>query len=276
MINNFLLSIRKRGNEKENRVYSVSPLFGNKTGNFQEIIGLLSGIKADLIVLPELFATGYTFTSRDELESLAEATDRPAETIGFLKDISFLTGAVIVGGFLEKENGDYFNSSVMVYQDKTIGIYRKIHLFKKEKKWFRPGNRPLEVYNVNGMRIGMMICFDWIFPEICRSLALKGAQVVAHPTNLVMPYCQQAMVTRCLGNRVYAVTANRIGTEKRGSEENTFTGGSQVTSYDGTVLSSASADKNCLVLSEIDPDLSDNKRINEFNDILKDRRPEFY
>jgi predicted amidohydrolase len=253
-----------------------SPLFGNKIGNFQEITGLLSGIKADLIVLPELFATGYTFTSRDELESLAEETDRPAETIAFLKDISFLTGAVIVGGFPEKENGDYFNSSVMVFQDKTIGIYRKIHLFKKEKKWFKLGNRPLEVYTVNGMRIGMMICFDWIFPEICRSLALKGAQVVAHPTNLVMPYCQQAMVTRCLENRVFAVTANRIGTEKRGSEENTFTGGSQVTSYDGTVLSSAPADKNCLALSEIDPDLSDNKRINEFNDILKDRRPEFY
>ena len=253
-----------------------SPRFGKKAGNFQEITSLLHGVKADLIVLPELFATGYTFASRDEVESLAEETDRPGETSDFLKDISSLTGAVIVGGFPEKENGDYFNSSMMVYQDKTIGIYRKIHLFKKEKKWFRPGNRPLEVHNVNGMRIGMMICFDWIFPEICRSLALKGVQVVAHPANLVMPYCQQAMVTRCLENRVFAVTANRIGTEKRGDEENTFTGGSQVTSCDGTVLSSAPADKHCLALSEIDPDLSDNKRINEFNDILKDRRPEFY
>jgi predicted amidohydrolase len=254
----------------------TSPRFGNKAMNFREITGLLRGVKADLIVLPELFSTGYTFHSRDEVESLAEETDHPGETIGFLKEISFLTGAVIVGGFPEKESSDYFNSSVMVYQDKTIGIYRKIHLFKKEKKWFTPGNRPLEVYNVNGMRIGMMICFDWIFPETCRSLALKGVQVVAHPTNLVMPYCQQAMVTRCLENRVFAVTANRIGTEKRGDEENTFTGGSQITSCDGTVLSSAPADKNCLALSEIDPDLSDNKRINEFNDILKDRRPEFY
>jgi predicted amidohydrolase len=252
------------------------PRFGNKAGNFREITSLLRGVKADLIVLPELFATGYTFTSRNEVESLAEETDRPGETIDFLKGISFLTGAVIVGGFPEKENGEYYNSSMMVYQDKTIGIYRKIHLFKKEKKWFRPGNRPLEVHNVNGMRIGMMICFDWIFPEIFRALALKGAQVVAHPSNLVLPYCQQAMVTRCLENRVFAVTANRIGTEKRGNEENTFTGGSQVTSYDGTVLSSAPADKNSLAFSEIDPRLSDNKWINKFNDILKDRRPEFY
>lgn len=253
-----------------------SPRFGNKDENFQEITGLLRGIKADLIVLPELFAAGYTFTSRDEVESLAEEADRPGETIGFLKDISFLTGAVMVGGFPEKEKGDYFNSSVMVYQDRTIGIYRKIHLFNTEKKWFKPGNRPLEVYKVNGMRIGMMICFDWIFPETCRALALKEAQVIAHPANLVLPYCQRAMVTRCLENRVFAVTANRIGTEKRGDEENTFTGGSQITSCDGTVLSSAPADKNCLALSEIDPGLSNNKGINEFNDLLKDRRPEFY
>ena len=254
----------------------TSPQFGNKAENFREITGLLRGVKADLIVLPELFASGYTFTSRDEVESLAEETDRPGETSDFLKDISFLTGAVMVGGFAEKENSNYFNSSMMVYQDKLIGSYRKIHLFNKEKKWFRPGNLPLEVHNVNGMRIGMMICFDWIFPETCRSLALKGVQVVAHPSNLVLPYCQQAMVTRCLENRVFAVTANRIGTEKRGDEENTFTGGSQVTSCNGTVLSSAPADMHCLALSEIDPELSDNKQINEFNDILKDRRPEFY
>jgi predicted amidohydrolase len=253
-----------------------SPRFGNKAENFKEITGLLRDVKADLIVLPELFATGYTFVSKDEVASLAEETVRPGETIGFLKDISFQTGAVMVGGFPERAKDDYFNSSVMVYKDEVIGVYRKIHLFKKEKKWFKPGNRPLEVHKVNGMRIGMMICFDWIFPEICRSLALKKVQIVAHPANLVLPYCQQAMVTRCLENRIYAVTANRIGRENRGEEENTFTGGSQVTSCDGTVLSSAPPDKNRLALSEIDPVLSDNKRINEFNDILKDRRPEFY
>ena len=117
----------------------TSPRFGNKAGNFREITGLLRGVKADLIVLPELFATGYTFTSRDEVESLAEETDRPGETIDFLKDISLLTGAVLVGGFPEKENGDYFNSSMMVYQDKTIGSYRKIHLFNERKEMVQAG-----------------------------------------------------------------------------------------------------------------------------------------
>ena len=88
-----------------------------------------------------------------------------------------------------------------------------------------------------------MICFDWFFPETARSLALLGADIIAHPANLVLPYCQKAMITRCLENRVFAVTANRIGQEKRGEDDFQFTGASQIISYDGKVLSSAPNDK---------------------------------
>jgi predicted amidohydrolase len=253
-----------------------SPQFGEKERNFEEIAGLLNGIKANLIVLPELFATGYAFISMKEIELLAEEKDNSGPTFNFLKDISRKTGAIIVAGFIEKDNSDYYNASMMVYQDKLTGIYRKIQLFNKEKIWFTPGNKPLENYNVNGINIGMMICFDWIFPEVCRTLALKGAQIIAHPSNLVMPYCQRAMVTRCIENRVFAVTANRIGAEKRGSDHFVFTGGSQITSFDGEVLSLAPANKSCVDFIEINPDRSDNKKINEFNDLIKDRRPEFY
>jgi len=65
------------------------------------------------------------------------------------------------------------------------------------------------------MRVGMMVCFDWAFPEVARALALKGADLIGHPANLVLTYCQQAMVTRCIENLVFAVTANRYGTEER-------------------------------------------------------------
>ena len=97
----------------------------------------------------------------------------------------------------------------------------------------------------------MIICFDWIFPEVCRNLALKGAQIMVHPSNLVLPYGQQAMVTRCLENRVYAITANRIGTETRGSDHFVFTGRSQITSVDGTILSSAPEDASNVVYSAL-------------------------
>jgi len=252
----------------------TSPLFGEKEQNFNQVRKLIGDTKADLFVLPELFATGYTFTSKEEVKNFAETSDE--KTTNFLKEISTKTGAVVVAGFIEKDDGKTYNSSIMVYKNKVIDIYRKIHLFNKEKLWFSPGNKKLSVHNVNGMKIGMMVCFDWFFPEVGRTLALRGAQIIAHPTNLVMPYCQQAMMTRCLENRVFAVTANRIGNEKRGGDNFTFTGGSQITSFDGKILSSAPTDKPFVDVVDIDVTKADNKMINEYNDLLKDRREEFY
>ncbi len=249
------------------------PVFGEKEKNFKQVRELIKNKKADLIVLPELFATGYAFTSKEEVNNLAE--NKEEGTADFLKEISNKTGAVIVGGFVEKEDGKNYIASMMVYKNKVIDTYRKIHLFNKEKLWFSPGNKKLKVYNANGMRIGMMICFDWIFPEVSRTLALKGAQVIAHPSNLVMPFCQKAMVTRCLENRVFAVTANRIGNEKRGKDDFTFTGESQITSFDGKVLSSAPKNKISMGIVEIDITKANNKMINNYNDVLKDRRTGF-
>lgn len=251
-----------------------SPLFGEKEKNFNQVRKLIGNKKVDLLVLPELFATGYTFTSKEEVKNLAETSDE--ETANFLKEISTKTGAVIVAGFIEKDKEKYYNSSIMVYKNKVIDTYRKIHLFNKEKQWFSPGNKQLSVYNINGMKIGMMVCFDWIFPEVSRTLALNGAQIIAHPANLVLPHCQKAMVTRCIENRIFAVTANRIGNEKRGEDNFTFTGQSQITSFDGKILSSAPNNKESVDVVEIDITKADNKMITEFNDVLKDRRGEFY
>ncbi len=251
----------------------TSPVFGENERNFDEIRKLVKGITADLLVLPELFATGYTFTSKEEVKRLAETDD--GETAAFLKQISKKTGAVIVGGFAEKEDDKLYNASMMVYQDRVIAVYRKLHLYNKEKLWFSPGNRPLSVHTIKGMKIGVMVCFDWMFPEVSRKLALDGAQVIAHPSNLVMPYCQAAMVTRCLENRVFAVTANRIGHEKRGEDDFTFTGGSQITSFDGKILSSAPKDTPFVDVADVDIEKADNKMINRHNDVLKDRRVGF-
>ena len=251
-----------------------SPLFGEKEKNFNQVRKLIGDIKADLLVLPELFATGYTFTSKEEVKNLAETNAE--ETANFLKEISTRTGAVVVAGFIEKDGGKNYNSSIMVYKNKVIDTYRKIHLFNKEKLWFSPGNKKLSVHNINGMKIGMMVCFDWIFPEVSRTLALSGAQILAHPANLVLPHCQKAMVTRCIENRVFSVTANRIGNEKRGKDDFTFTGQSQITSFDGKILSSAPENKISIDVVEIDITKANNKMITEYNDVLKDRRGEFY
>jgi len=251
-----------------------SPIFGEKEKNFTQIENLVKNIEADLLVLPELFATGYTFISKEEAQDMAETTN--GETSIFLQHISQKTGAILVGGFVEKEGSDIYNSSMMIIKEKFIGTYRKIHLYYKEKNWFSPGNKPFEVHQVNDIRIGTMICFDWIFPESIRSLALLGADIVAHPANLVLPYCQKAMVTRCLGNRVFGITANRIGTEKRGQDEFIFTGGSQITAIDGEILSSAPLNDVSVDVIEIDIFKARNKSLNEYNDLFEDRKPDFY
>jgi len=252
----------------------TSPIFSEKTQNFEQVENLLGKTKADLIVLPELFATGYTFISKEEAESMAENTD--GVTAKFLISLAEKTGAVVVGGFIEKDGNHIFNSSMIVSDAEVLGTYRKLHLYYKEKMWFSPGNKPLEIYEVKNTKIGIMICFDWFFPETFRTLALLGAEIIAHPANLVLPYCQKAMETRCLVNRVFAVSSNRIGNEIRGEDNFTFTGGSQITSYKGEVLSSAPEDKPHIDFAEIDVKKARDKNLNDYNNLFEDRRVEFY
>ena len=94
------------------------------------------------------------------------------------------------------------------------------------------------MYDIGLARIGLMVCFDWFYPESVRTLALKGADIVAHPSNLVLPHCPDAMITRCLENRVFAVTCNRIGSEERGGKEKlSYIGTSEIVSPTGKILS---------------------------------------
>ena len=120
-----------------------------------------------------------------------------------------------------------------------------------------------------------MVCFDWVFPESVRSLALLGAQIILHSANLVMPYCQDAMITRCLENQVFAVTANRGGSENRAGKILTFTGRSQITRPDST-YERLPDDANGVLVSEINPTLADIKGITEHNHLWRDRRPQLY
>ncbi|UYP48426.1 Nitrilase [Candidatus Lokiarchaeum ossiferum] len=251
-----------------------SPQFGDKKTNFSQLQDLLKNISADLIVLPELFATGYTFTSRNEVEMLAESDQ--GETAIFMKHLSLQTGAVIVGGFIENSEENYYNSAMIVDGSGVRGIYRKVHLFNKEKLWFKPGNEGFKVFDVMGMKIGVMICFDWIFPESARSLALNDAEIIAHPANLVLPYCQKAMTTRCIENHIFAITSNRIGVEKRGEDKFDFTGGSQITDLNGNILSSAPKNTEFVDIVEVDLSLSHDKSLNPYNNLLTDRKPKFY
>jgi predicted amidohydrolase len=228
-----------------------------------------------LFVLPELCFSGYTFTSKEEVYELSEGAGAgPAfrEMAKLAMDIK----SAIVFGFPERSGDDLYNSCAMITPGSNYYIYRKLHPFMHEKEWFKPGDKPLDIYEVNGCRIGLMVCFDWRFPEVARTLALKGAHVLCHPANLVMPHCQAAMVTRCLENRVFAITANRTGRESRGRFEHAFTGSSQIVDPRGNVIATATKDKDEVIIADIDYRESEDKAVTPNNDIWADRRPDFY
>ncbi|KAB2834520.1 MAG: acyltransferase [Candidatus Brocadia sp.] len=249
----------------------TSPLFGKKDENLDKVTVTIQSLNADLLVLPELCNTGYQFISREEVLALAESVPEGQTTRALVK-LSKEKGMYLVAGLAERENGRCYNSSILVGPHGFIGCYRKLHLFSHEKQWFEPGNRDLEVYDIEKAKVGIMICFDWFFPEVARHLAVKGADIICHPANLVLPYCPQAMITRCIENRVFAITANRIGTEARSEEALTFIGTSQIVGIKGDVLCRASSDRDEAVIVEIDPKIARDKNVTPMNHLLNDRR----
>jgi predicted amidohydrolase len=251
------------------------PEFGEIEKNIGRVVSLLSDTKADLFVLPELCFSGYTFQSFTEALALSEQI-LGGYSIGRMRELSSKLDSAIVFGFPEKSPDGLYNSAAFVSPDGRVEVYRKLHLFYNEKDYFLPGDKPPKIIQFRGCWVGMMICFDWIFPETARTLALKGAQIICHPANLVMPFCQAAMVTRCLENRVFAVTANRIGGENRGGQINNFTGQSQIVSPKGEILYRASNNKDEIGFADIDYRESDDKAVNDKNNLWEDRRPQFY
>ncbi|MGH2575769.1 MAG: nitrilase-related carbon-nitrogen hydrolase [Ignavibacteria bacterium] len=256
------------------------PEFGKPKENISRIEELIADKNFDLLVLPELPNSGYLFSSEDELKELSEEIP-DGEFCKSLKKLCSAKDCFIVSGICEKSNGKFYNSAVLVYPDGNINVYRKLHLFFEEKLWFAPGDTPLVVYeisnsNVRNVKIGIMVCFDWRFPEITRTLALKGAQIICHPSNLVMPHCQDAMVIRALENQVFTITANRIGKDIKRDKELSFTGKSIIVSPNGDILHIGSEDTEECFITEIDPDIALNKMITEYNNIFEDRREELY
>jgi predicted amidohydrolase len=255
-------------------VVQFEPTFGDVAGNAARILELIAGADAELFVFPELALTGYLFESTEEALGLAQTPDDQV----FEPIVRAARGkrAAVVLGFAERTAGGVHNSSILIGPDGSRATYRKIQLFWGEKEIFLPGDRAPAVVEVAGARLGMMICFDWIFPEVARSLALKGADVLCHPSNLVLPYCQAAMVTRCIENRIFAITANRIGTEERAGQSLTFTGMSEIVAPNGEVLVRATTDREEVLVAEIDPLAARDKMATPTNDVLGDRRPELY
>jgi len=255
--------------------FQFAPKFGESANNLSTVVSALSNVEADIIVLPELAFTGYLFQDRAELAFLAQNPDTSpivSSLIALCRDRDFF----LVTGFAEKSADKIFNSALVIGGDGILHTYRKLHLFNTEKEVFDRGDTELDTIELRGVKVGIMICFDWAFPEVARVLALKGADLLCHPSNLVLTHCQQAMITRCVENSVYTVTANRFGSDIRPRGTLTFTGQSQLVKPDGDLVYRAKPRKEELFITDIDVSQARDKSMTERNNLFEDRRPEYY
>ncbi|MCK5832774.1 beta-ureidopropionase [bacterium] len=236
---------------------------------------LIRANDADLFVLPELFATGYFFKDKDEIRPFAEKFQK-SKTLTFLADIAYEKDCAIIGCFPELSGEKIFNSSAFIYPRGKKVLYRKVHLFNNEKLIFEPGNLPFPLVEYRDTKIAFIICFDWFFPEVYRSLALKGAQLVCHSANLVLPHCQKASYAHAVSNRIFIALSNRTGSDVNGGGKVDFTGKSIMYGPDGSVLGELGMDEEGVLVIEIDPSKALDKMVTPFNDVILDRRPEFY
>lgn len=252
------------------------PEFGEVQRNLEWVASRLDSVECDLLVLPEFAFSGYQFVSQEEVFDLSERVpDGP--TTQACMELARRRQMHLVVGLPERVGERCYNSAIVVGPSGFLGRYRKTHLFCEETLFFSPGDSGFQVWDVGEARIGVMICFDWYYPESARTLTLQGAEIVCHPSNLILPHCPDAMVTRSLENRIFSITANRIGQEARGGKPPlTFIGNSEVVSPKGHILSRAPADAPELAVVEIDVNEARDKSINPYNELLKDRRPGWY
>lgn len=219
--------------------------------NLKKVEENLSITNADLVVLPELFTTGYLFSDKNDLRKYSEEIPN-GKSVKLLERIAKKNELYIVGGLSEKDEDKIYNTAVLVGPEGYIGKYRKIHLTDFEKNIFDEG-KEIRVFDVKGVKIGIAICFDTWFPELVRIMIKKGAQIICHPANFGGPYSLNVIKTRALENMVYTVTSNRIGNEKGDEFDATFLGNSLLLDTMGEELI-AMEDKEQIKVVDIDPD----------------------
>ncbi len=227
---------------------------------------------AGLLVLPELFLTGYNIGAA-ALQAAGEAKDGPSAHEA--ASIARGSGLALLYGYPERgADGQLYNSALLVGPDgATLANYRKTHLFgDMERAVFTPGHEPFVLAELGGLRVGILICYDVEFPEMVRGLALRGADLVAVPTALMRPYdfVPQVMVrSRAFENQVFLIYANRCGEEGA----LTYVGESCIVAPDGVVLARADAGE-ALLVAELDAAAMRQSRV--LNTYLRDRQPQHY
>ncbi len=226
---------------------------------------------ARLLIGPEMSLTGYNL-GPDTVSELAEPADGPLSRA--VASIAADTGVAIVHGFPERADGVVYNTVQLVGADGTrLANYRKTHLFGDlDRDVFTPGSVPVVQADIEGLRVGLLICYDVEFPENVRAHALAGTELLLVPTALMSPFtevCDRLVPARALENQIHLAYVNRCDTEG----ELRYAGRSVLMAPDGSETLRAGPDEELLV-GEVDPEAIARARAEQ--SYLRDRRPELY
>lgn len=256
--------------------------FKDVEANLSRLEGIVqseSALGTELTIFPECFTTGYCFDSLEEARPFAEAI--PGPTTQRVAALCRRLKTSVVFGMLEASGSHVFNAAVLVGPDGLVGSYRKVHLpYLGVDRFTTPGDRPFEVFDLGGVRIGMLICYDGGFPEASRVLSLRGADLIVLPTNWPPGGAYMAEFSincRAMENGIYFAAVNRIGTENGFS----FIGKSRICSPVGATMTSIDDASSGILRADIDPLVARTKRIvripgKHLIDRMADRRPEMY
>jgi len=261
-------------------VAQTVPAFGEVAANRAATVEIVrEHADSDLVVLPELATSGYVFDSHEEVDAAAEPASGP--TARAWRDAAAETGVWIVGGFPERDGDRRYNSALVVSPDGVEGVYRKIHRWNHERRWFDPGTE-VPAFETPFGRLGVQICNDGWFPELTVTQARDGVDLIALPTNWVpepdgrpggwTTGVHQAIAS-ANANRVFVACADRAGTE-RGV---TFEGQSVVVGPGGMPLAGPLPDSGAHAATvECDLSRARDKSPTDRDHVLDDRRPDVY
>jgi N-carbamoylputrescine amidase len=263
----------------------MEPKIGRKSDNLArsvELIAQAAKSGANLVVLPELCNTGYVFETRQEAFDVAEPVPGGPSCDAWMA-AARKHGLFIVAGITERDSDKLYNSAVVIGPQGYVGTYRKNHLWGEENLFFEPGNLGVPVFHVGAGRIACAICYDIWFPEVFRLAALQGADLLCVPTNWVPMPAQpnnlpvMANILAMGGahsNSMFVAAADRVGVE-RGQP---FLGNSLIVSHAGWPLAGpASFDREEMLIADLNlADARRKRNLNEFNQLLRDRRSDVY
>jgi predicted amidohydrolase len=259
----------------------LAPKVGEDAANMASIEGAIDeavALGAELIVLPELCTSGYVFESEAEVAAAALGLDSSVFTQW--QERLAGTGAVLIAGFPLKDVHGICNAAVMLDETGVLAVYRKVHLWDEEKRWFVPGNDAPPVVETRHGRVGVLVCYDLEFPEMVRGLLLQGVEIVAVPTNWPLGIkpdherpaeIHDAMSSARL-SRVIVACCDRSGSERGVA----FTGGSAIIGADGWIKAERTGRDAGVLAADIDITTARNKVTSARNNTLDDRRPDVY